>query len=248
MTADIWRVYQRLFKRGFHSGKKRNNIHSGSEVDVLNNWGRHLRELPFFEGLTEHELAPILQISRLRTLKDKEILFMEGDKRTHVYVLGKGTILISKLTETGEESLINVLGEGEIFPHTGFFDQAPYPGTAKAKKDVKVLAIPIERFEMLIKNHPELAFRMIQVMNEKIVFLQKKLNEVLSLNVEARLMGALAHLQETQGNTIFLTHQEIGNIIGSTRETVSRQLKKWEKNNWVEVKKDRIILIKDFND
>lgn len=83
-------------------------------------------------------------------------------------------------------------------------------------------------------------------MNKKISYLQKKLNEILSLNVESRLVGAMAHLQEAQGKTVRLTHQEIGNIIGSTRETVSRQLKKWEKEGWVEVKKDRIILKKDF--
>ncbi|MDQ0257680.1 CRP/FNR family transcriptional regulator [Evansella vedderi] len=210
-------------------------------------WGKYLLEIPFFEGLDEKELNPILQMSRVKNLKDKEILFWEGDPKTHIYILGKGTILISKLTESGEESLINVLGEGEIFPHTGFFDQSPYPGTAKAKKDVTVMTIPIDGFERLIKNNPELAFRMMQVMNKKIIYLQKKLNEILSLNVESRLAGAMAHLQEAQGGTVRLTHQEIGNIIGSTRETVSRQLKKWEKEGWVEVKKDRIILKKDFS-
>ncbi|MDG5787643.1 Crp/Fnr family transcriptional regulator [Evansella sp. AB-P1] len=213
----------------------------------MKEWRAHLKEMPFFEGLTEEELYPILQLSRVRTLRDKEILFLEGETKTHIYILGEGTILISKLTETGEESLINVLGEGEIFPHTGFFDHSPYPGTAKAKKNVTVLAVPISGFEQLIKSHPEMAFRMIKVMNSKIIYLQKKLNEILSLNVESRLKGAMSHLQDTQGTTIRLTHQEISNIIGSTRETVSRQLKKWEQSGWVEVKKDRIILKKDFS-
>ncbi|MCD8511493.1 MAG: cyclic nucleotide-binding domain-containing protein [Bacillus sp. (in: Bacteria)] len=100
----------------------------------MKRWRRHLEEMSFFEGLEEKEIDLIIQISRVKSLKDKEILFWEGDQRSHIYILGEGTILISKLTETGEESLINVLGEGEIFPHTGFFDQSPYPGTAKAKK------------------------------------------------------------------------------------------------------------------
>ncbi|MFA9556108.1 Crp/Fnr family transcriptional regulator [Evansella sp. AB-rgal1] len=214
----------------------------------MKNWHNHIKQMPFFEGLEDEELQPVLNLSRVIHLKDKEILFIEGSTKTHLYILGAGTILISKLTETGEESLINVLGKGEIFPHTGIFDHSPYPGTAKAKKDVTVLALPIEGFETLVKNHPQIAFRMIQVMNDKIIFLQKRLNEILSLNVEARLKGALAHLQETQGNTIRLTHQEMGNIIGSTRETISRQLKKWEQEELVEVKKDRIILKANLND
>lgn len=213
----------------------------------MKEWQQHLQELPFFQGLTAEELEPIVRMSRVRKLKDKEVLFWEQDPKTHIYVLGEGTILISKLTETGEERLINVLGEGEIFPHTGFFDNSPYPGTATAKKDVTVLAIPMNEFEQLIKTHPELSFRIIQVMNKKIIYLQRRLNEILSLNVEARLKAALAHLQETHGNTVRLTHQELGNIIGSTRETVSRQLKKWERKGHLKIKKDRIVLIENFS-
>lgn len=214
----------------------------------MKDWQEHLQGMPFFQGLTAEELEPVVTMSRVRTLKDKEILFLEGDPKTGVFILGEGTVLISKLTESGEESLINVLGEGEIFPHTGFFDNSPFPGTATAKKDVTVLAIPIDGFENLIKSHPELAFRMIQVMNKKIIYFQRKLNEILSLNVEARLKAALAHLQEVHGDTIRLTHQELGNIIGSTRETISRQLKKWEREDLVEVKKDRILLKADFTE
>jgi CRP/FNR family cyclic AMP-dependent transcriptional regulator len=186
-------------------------------------------------------------MSRKQFLKDKERLFWEGEEKQSFYVLGKGTILISKLTESGDESLINVLGEGEIFPHTGFFHKSPYPGTATAKKNVTVLAIPIEGFESFIRERPELAFKIIQVMNGKIVYLQRKLNEVLSLNVESRLKSTFSYLVDVHGFVIQLTHQELGNIIGASRETVSRQLKKWENDGFVEVKKDRIIVKKTFD-
>lgn len=196
--------------------------------------------------MSEEELKPIINMSKKIKLEDKDRLFWEGEPRNYFYVLGKGTVLISKLTEKGDESLINVLGEGELFPHTGFFRRSPYPGTATAKRNVTVLAIPIEGFESFILEKPELAFKIIQVMNEKIVYLQRKLNEVLSLNVESRLKSAFSYLSDIQGQVIQLTHQEIGNIIGASRETVSRQLKKWEHEGKVEVKKDRIIIKEDF--
>nr|WP_221301868.1 Crp/Fnr family transcriptional regulator [Texcoconibacillus texcoconensis] len=206
-----------------------------------------LRKLEIFSGLSDQDIKPIVEAGRQRVFEDKEILFHEGEERTHLFVLGRGTVLVSKLTESGEESLINVLSEGEIFPHTGFFDNRPYPGTAQAKKNVHVLMIPISAFELFLKSHPELAFQIIKVMNEKIFYLQQKLNEVLSLNVEQRLVAALDHLKNVQGKSIVLTHQEIGNIIGTTRETVSRQLKKMEQRGEVEVKKDRIIINDTFN-
>ncbi|WP_416149674.1 Crp/Fnr family transcriptional regulator [Salipaludibacillus sp. HK11] len=211
------------------------------------NWIKYLQASPLFEGLTEDELNPIIKMSRIQNLNDKDRLFWEGEEKRSFYVLGKGTILISKLTEGGDESLINVLGEGEIFPHTGFFHRSPYPGTATAKKNVSVLTIPIEGFESFIREKPEIAFKIIQVMNEKIVYLQRKLNEVLSLNVESRLRSTFSYLNEVQGNVIQLTHQELGNIIGASRETVSRQLKKWEREGFVEVKKDRVVIKTKFD-
>ncbi|GEL08431.1 Crp/Fnr family transcriptional regulator [Salisediminibacterium halotolerans] len=206
-------------------------------------WEKELLNTAMFESLQEEDVRSVIEMSREVRLKDKEILFHEGDEKHSFYAIGEGTMLISKLTEDGDESLINVLGKGEVFPHAGLFDKTPYPGTAQAKKQVRVLAIPVQGLEELIYNRPEMAIRMIQVLNHKLHYLQKKLNEVLSLDVSSRLHSAFSHLYDVQGKRIDLTHQEIGNIIGATRETVSRQLKKWERAGWLEVRKDCVEII-----
>lgn len=210
----------------------------------MKDWLTLLKKMEFFEGLTPEEISPLLDLAIEKNFEDKEILFSEGDERKYLYVLGKGTVMISKISEDGEESLINILTSGEIFPHTGFFDDRPYPGTATAKKQVKVLVIPINAFERFIETHPHLAFRIIKVMNQKIFSLQQKLNEMLSLNVEERLLSTLKQINTLlKSEAIHLTHQELGNIIGATRETVTRQLKKLEQQGRVKVQKDHILLL-----
>lgn len=205
-----------------------------------------LKKHDFFNGLTSEEIQPIFQFAIKKTFSDKEILFHEGDERKFLYLLKKGTVLISKLSEDGEERLINILAEGEMFPHTGFFDDRPYPGTATAKKQVDVLLIPITAFENFVEAHPKLAFRIIKVMSKKIYLLQRKLNEMLSLNVEERLLSTLKQLNDLNKNeSIHLTHQELGNIVGASRETVTRQLKKLEKEGKVKVEKDHFIFKED---
>ncbi|OIJ15896.1 Crp/Fnr family transcriptional regulator [Anaerobacillus arseniciselenatis] len=210
----------------------------------MKEWQTLLKKMDFFQGLTDEEITPLFAQAIEKKFEDKEILFSEGDERKFLYVLGKGTVLVSKLSEDGEESLINILTSGEIFPHTGFFDDGPYPGTATAKKQAEVLMVPIVAFERFIETHPELAFRIIKVMNKKIFLLQRKLNDMLSLNVEDRLFSALKQVgQLTQAEKVHLTHQELGNIVGASRETVTRQLKKLEKQGKLEVKKDHIKLL-----
>ncbi|WNF37989.1 Crp/Fnr family transcriptional regulator [Bacillaceae bacterium IKA-2] len=212
----------------------------------MKDWLVLLKKMDFFEGLTLEEISPLLDQAIEKKFEDKEILFSEGDERSYLYVLRKGTVMISKLSEDGEESLINILTSGEIFPHTGFFDVRPYPGTATTKKQAEVLMIPIIAFERFVETHPRLSFRIIKVMSKRIYSLQQKLNEMLSLNVEERLLSSLRQLNNlSKADSVHLTHQELGNIIGASRETVTRQLKKLELQGKVKVKKDHILLLED---
>ncbi len=212
----------------------------------MKNWEVLLKQMEFFVGLTTEEIRPLLAQAIEKTFDDKEVLFSEGEERNYIFVLGKGTVLISKLSEDGEESFINILTTGEIFPHTGFFDDRPYPGTAIVKKQAEVLMIPISAFERFVEAHPHLSFRIIKVMSKKIYSLQQKLNEMLSLNVEERLLSTLKNMNTlSKTETIHLTHQELGNIVGASRETVTRQLKKLEQQGKVKIKKDHILLVED---
>lgn len=212
----------------------------------MKNWDALLKKMEFFEGLTTEEISPLLTQAIEKTFDDKEVLFSEGDERNYLFVLGKGTVLISKLSEDGEESFINILTTGEIFPHTGFFDDRPYPGTATAKKQADVLMIPISAFERFVETHPHLSFRIIKVMSKKIYSLQRKLNEMLSLNVEERLLSTLKQMNKmSKTELIHLTHQELGNIVGASRETVTRQLKKLEQQGKVKIKRDHILLVEE---
>ncbi|AOM82770.1 Crp/Fnr family transcriptional regulator [Salisediminibacterium beveridgei] len=206
------------------------------------NWKYYLKKSVWFGGLNESEQEELIDLGKDIQYRDKERLFLEGNPKRDLFVLGEGTVLISKLTETGNESVINVLSEGEIFPHAGLFDHTEYPGTATAKKDVRVLALPIDQIEAFILARPEVSIKIIQMMNQNMLMLQRKLNELLSMDVHARLQSAIDHLTRVQGNEIILTHQELGHLIGSTRETVSRQLKKWEVAGYLTIKKDRIII------
>ncbi|MCT8138843.1 Crp/Fnr family transcriptional regulator [Anaerobacillus sp. CMMVII] len=212
----------------------------------MRNWEALLKKMEFFVGLTSEEIRPLLVQAVEKIFDDKEVLFSEGDQRNYLYVLGKGTVLISKLSEDGEESFINVLTTGEIFPHTGFFDDRPYPGTATAKKQAEVLMIPISAFERFVEAHPHLAFRIIKEMSKKVYSLQQKLNEMQSLNVEERLLSTLRQMNNlSTSELIHLTHQELGNIVGASRETVTRQLKKLEQQGRVKIKKDHILLVEE---
>lgn len=208
----------------------------------MKEWLHLLRKLDIFGGLTDEELSPLIVSSQVKIFESKQIIFSEGHDRHYLCVLKTGVVLVTKLSEDGEERVINVLTDGEIFPHTGFFDNRPYPGTAQVKKRAEILLIPIKAFESFIKANPQIAFPIIQMMSKKINELQNKLNDLLSLNVEDRILAALQQLNGLTNNELQLTHQELANIVGATRETVTRQLKKLEKERKIKIHKENIEL------
>ncbi|UTW69761.1 Crp/Fnr family transcriptional regulator [Anaerobacillus sp. HL2] len=116
-------------------------------------------------------------------------------------------------------------------------DHTQEPLTAK-KTSKSFSRIPITAFEKFIETHPHLAFRIIKGYEPKNIFLATKINEMLSLNVEERLLSTLKQINTLlKSEAIHLTHQELGNIIGATRETVTRQLKKLEQQGRVKVQR-----------
>ncbi|MNS36847.1 Global nitrogen regulator [compost metagenome] len=120
-----------------------------------------------------------------------------------------------------------------MFPHTGQFGTNQYPATAETLINTRLLAVPIRAFEQILTTKPSIAFKMMGVMGGTIRELQNKLQGFTHRNVEDRGISLLIRLAEDFGTVLDggdilihvpMTHQEIANIIGFTRESVTRLL------------------------
>ena len=138
-----------------------------------------------------------------------------------------------------------------MFPHTGFFNPNPYPATAEAIVDTKLLAIPVRLFESLLLGNPSIAIKLMRVMGDKIRELQEKLQVLTGQDVKHRVLTFLLQLAEQLGEwngskvtiNLPMTHQEFANSIGTTRETINRLLNQFSKDELLEVDRSRIVII-----
>jgi len=155
---------------------------------------------------------------------------MEGSEKEVVYFIRSGLVKTYKTDENGHEQIVSFLKAGDMFPHTGFFNQNPYPATAESIIETELLAIPVGLFEQPILSTPSIAIKMMQVMGDKIRELQEKIQVLTGQDVKQRLLSFLLQLSEhhgvVKGNKMTLnlpmTHQEIANAVGTTRETINR--------------------------
>lgn len=211
-----------------------------------------LQRFPFFKHLTEYEMEPIVDLAKHRLYRNRSHVFMQGDQLTNVYFIHQGQVKIYKTDLHGKEQIVNVLQPGDMFPHQGFFRQDNYPAHAEAVGDIVLIYIPIQSFEDFLIAHPEICVKLFRVLGDIIVDLHSRLEEKILYNTFDQIIMLLLRLIKSHGeeidtdkyviNTPF-TNRELANMIGSSRETVSRTLTKLKNDQCVETDPNGLLIV-----
>ena len=192
-----------------------------------------LQRFSLFKDLTNREIEPIVELAKNRLYRQGTHIFMQGDPLTNVYFIQQGQIKIYRTDMQGKEQIVNVLREGEMFPHMGFFRKGSYPAHAEVSEDAILIYIPIHSFEEFLKTNPEICVKIFRILGDKIVDLQNRLEEKILHNTYEQIILLLIRLAKSHGRkydddqyifTTQFTNRDLANMIGSSRETVSRTL------------------------
>lgn len=211
---------------------------------------RILREISLFKDLTTDELSAIYNLAVEHSYGRGEYVFLEGQQREAVYFIRKGLIKVLKVDEEGREHIVNILGRGHMFPHVGFFQDTPYPGTAQVMEPSVILAIRCVQFDALLTEYPTITRKVMRVMGNRILQLQSKLQELALFDSHERVTALLRHFAEEYGHEeidgvhvkLPITHGEMAHMIGMTRESVNRVWSQLRKNGIISGERDEWIL------
>jgi CRP/FNR family transcriptional regulator len=212
-----------------------------------------LKDLIVFQNLDPEELELLCQNSYAKLYKKDEIIFFENDSVKKLYLLVNGKVKLSMLSAEGKEKVLTILQEGDIFGELSLFDEDPHPLTAEAMDDARLLIIPWNEMEKMIIKRPSLAIKIIEALSKKTRLLTSQVRELVFQDAAGRLASLLSRLAEDFGREIeegtvidlVLTHQEIANLIGSSRVTVTKLINKFIDDGMITIKKRKII-ITDF--
>ena len=195
---------------------------------------RHfLRQFPLFKDLTDTELTPLIDLMDTKAYPKDTFVFMKDEPITKVYFILEGEVKIFQTSVEGKEQIVNMLKAPDLFPHQGLFRQGNYPANAQINKDAKLMFISIADFEQFLLIYPHVSIKMFRILGEIIVDLQTRLQEKILLTTYEQIVMLLLRLTNNYGKqlngeefqiTINFTNQELANMIGSSRETVSRTL------------------------
>ncbi|MGP7817301.1 Crp/Fnr family transcriptional regulator [Niallia sp. 01092] len=213
-----------------------------------------LSEFSLFKELDNRELARIVEIGMVRTFKKGSHVFLQGEPLKNTYFIFDGKVKVYRTDLNGKEQIVAVLKKGEMFPHVGFFRKGGYPAFAKVQEEASLVVIPIQEFEKVLIDNPELCIKVFKVLGEKIVDLQDRLGEQILNNTYQQIIKLLIRLSKTHGKKLEdgfvlltgeFTNKDLANMIGTTRETVSRTFTKLKKEQLIRTYEGDIIIHPD---
>lgn len=174
---------------------------------------------------------------------------MEGSTPLGVYILKKGSILLSKIGSQGKEQVLKVLQEGEMLGCTDLILQKRYDSSARAIKESTVLFMAKSQFMDLLHNNKELTQKLIFQFANEIKKLERKAVSLAFKPVRGRLADSLLLLNQKAKNTdrkITLSRKELAGYTGTVKETVNRLLSEFNREKLITMKRNEIsVLDKD---
>jgi len=211
----------------------------------------YLKQIDIFQDLDEPQLQKVDNIAIHKFLKKKELVYLPGDRSDKVYLLKEGRVKVSRLSEDGKEMTMVILEPGEIFGESALYSNDETRSTmAEALDDALVCTVYRRDFEDMLKSQPELSLKLTKEIGKRRREIESRLEDMVFRSVPARLAHLLLNLAKKYGKEkkdgilidIPLTHMEIANLIGSTRETTTTELNNFKRDGLITVKTRDIYL------
>ncbi len=214
-----------------------------------------LRKINIFSHLRDREVDKLLEVVEEKDFTKDSVILTQDDLGDTLFIIVRGKVKIVLLSEEGKEIILSTLREGDFFGEMSLLDGEPRSASVIALEDSSLLIIKREEFLKQIRKSPEIALRIMVEMSKRLRQADEKIGSLALLDVYGRVAQALLQLAKSEGEKTKKgvvikkrpTHQEIANMVGISRETVSRVLSDFSKEGYITIKGKEIIIYTDLS-
>lgn len=198
-----------------------------------------LRSIPLFSHVADADLEQIASHLIERRYPRNTTIVEEGLPGDYMYIIREGRVKVTKLSEDGREKILAFFEPGHFVGDMALLDRAPRSASVKALTPVRVLALSRADFTGLIRKSPDLAISVIRELSGRLRAVNDQASALSFQRVKDRTKGLLVRLAKEAAAdgehllTPALTHQQIADMIGTSRETVTRVVKDLKVTGWL---------------
>ena len=204
-----------------------------------------LATIPLFSGLPPEELERFAELTRERSYPKGSVILFQDDPGDSLFVLRDGRVKVVLIGEDGREVILGVLEPGAHFGELALIDDQPRSAHVIAMEDAQLLVLRREDFRRRVEANPTVAWALLTELSRRLRRADVKIGGLVLLDVPGRIARLLLDLADETGSEQIekpLTHQTIAQMIGASRETVSRAMKEFQDAGLIRVERRRISI------
>lgn len=209
-----------------------------------------LGSVSLFASLEDKQLDLLLRATTTRKLKPKEVLCRKGDPGNQLYGILSGSLKVTATGTDGKDVMFGLMGPGEVIGEIALLDGEERSATVTAIEPTELLTLHRRELIPFLENHPQAAIALASVLAARVRQLSDRAEDRQTMPLPGRIAKRLLSLSEQYGKRpivggpveIRMPQQDLADLVGTTRESVNKQLRAWEQAGIVELGRARVVL------
>jgi CRP/FNR family transcriptional regulator, cyclic AMP receptor protein len=211
-----------------------------------------LSNVSIFSSLNPDELDQLLKATTTKRLEPRETLFRRGDPGNQLYGILSGSLKITTTGIDGKDVLFSLMGPGEVLGEIAILDNEDRSANAVAVETTELLTLDRRELMPFLESHPRATIGLAAVLATRVRRLSERAEDRQTMPLPGRIAKRLLSLSEQHGKRpivggpveIRLPQQDLADLVGTTRESVNKQLRSWEDQGFLELGRGRVVLKK----
>jgi CRP-like cAMP-binding protein len=210
----------------------------------------YLKKIPLLADVGAETIQRLVKTLELREIRRRQVVYLPGDPGDSVYFVNGGRLKVSKVTRDGKELTLAYRVPGEIFGELCLIEGGPREEMSEAMENSLISVVDRALFDQILTKEGLISSRLVKVVAQRRREVENKIEQLIFKDVNAKLAELLLRLGDEYGIedargvlvSLKITHQEMANLIGSTRETVSLTLSQFKRRGFIHTEGRKVIL------
>jgi CRP-like cAMP-binding protein len=212
-----------------------------------------LKYIPLFSELSDNDLREISNLAVRQVYKKDNMILIEEEIGSTMFIILEGRVKISRISDDGREVILSILSEGDFFGEMSILDGQNRSANVVTLEDSKIMVIRREDFLQMLHDYPQIAINLLKELAQRLRRSDAQIKSLSLQNATGKVASTLLRIADDSGK-IHLgqveiprlpPQQDLANMAGTSRETISRVLKALTKQGYLKKEGSRLI-IKDY--
>ncbi len=210
-----------------------------------------LMYVPIFSDLPEETIEKIASVGMKKVYSKESIILMEEDSGSAMFVIIKGKVKVARTSSDGREVILSILSESDFFGEMAILDGLSRSASVIALEESELFIIQRDQFLELLKKYPEISINLLQELTRRLRSADMKIKALSLKDAEGKVATVILQIAEDAGKIKHGTveieklplQQDLANMAGTSRETISRTLHSFAKKGLVELEGSKLRIL-----